>query len=825
MRWLRRIGIALLILVIAVSVFGLWTVRRSFPQTSGQIEIEGLGGDVEVVRDSLGVPHIYAGNSDDLFFAQGFVHAQDRFWQMDFWRHIGKARLSEMFGEDQLDTDRFLRSLGWEGLARQEFANLSPELSGYLEAYSAGVNAYVSNRPPAAISLEYALLPLLNSGYEIEPWDPTDSLVWAKVMAWDLGGNMRAEIDRVMLSKTLPADRVEQLYPPMPDDKPVIVESEGAQAGSLAPDVPGSAIRAIAGLATIVRAVDETTGGGFEGIGSNNWVISGEHTRSGLPILANDTHLAIQMPSIWYENALHCDSGCDFDLIGFTFAGIPGIVIGHNNHHAWGVTNQAADTQDLFIEKVHPDDPSQYEADGEWVDFATREELIVVAGSDDVTHEVKLTRHGPVITGTFLDTDSFDGSLAVDTSDDYVVSLAWTALEPSTIFEAFIGLGLAESHEEFAAATALWDIAPQNLVYADIEGNIAYHATGRVPVRAGGDGRYPVPGWTQDYDWVGWVESGDKPHLLNPARGFIETANQLVLRPGSVPLIGTDTAHGYRGARIEELILSRDDHDVANTAAFQMDSFDGGAAIIVPHLLALDFDMPPLREALVGWSSGADSHQAHAQSTGAAYYMAIWRHILANTFSDELPEDQRPGGGSRWFEVVANLLETPNDPFWDDVTTAPVEDRDDILAASIDDALEELEELFGNATPTWGEMHIATFENQTFGQSGISPVEWLFNRTAPPLVSGSDSVVNAVGWNTDASYRVDWVPSQRMVIDLADFDRSTFIHTTGQSGHAFHTNYDSMIELWAEGIHGPMPWTRSAVDEVAADVLVLTPAR
>ena len=824
MRWVRRIGIALLALAVLAAGFGFWTVRRSFPQTTGQIEIAGLDGEVEIVRDELGVPHIYASTSHDLFFAQGFVHAQDRFWQMDFWRHIGKARLSEMFGEDQLDADKFLRSLGWSQLADEELANMSPELAGYLQAYADGVNSYVESRSPAALSLEYALLPLLNSGYEIEPWHPTDSLVWAKVMAWDLGGNMRAEIARTLLAKTLPLDRVEQLYPPMPGDRPVIVESQEGDAEAVYPRLPEVARDAVASLSAQVTAIDDTTGGGFEGIGSNNWVISGEHTATGLPLLANDTHLAIQMPSIWYENALHCVTDCDFDLIGFTFAGIPGIVIGHNNHHAWGVTNQAADTQDLFVERVNPEQPDLYEVDGEWIEFETRDELIEVAGGEDVTHEVMVSRHGPVITGTFLDPGSFDGSSTFDDPGEYVVSLSWTALEPSTIFEAFIGIGLAQSYEEFSAAAALWDIAPQNLVYADVEGNIAYHATGRIPVRAGGDGRYPVPGWTGDYDWVDFVESGDKPKLINPNSGFIETANQLVIRPGSVPLIGTDTAHGYRASRIEELILARDDHDVEAMTKMQMDSRDGFAAQVLDHVLALDLGEPEVVDSLQTWATGENAFQARADSTGAAYYMAIWRHILANTFGDELPEEYLPGGGSRWFEVVGQMLEEPEDPYWDDVSTVDIEDRDDILVRSVSDAMEELDELLGGDTPTWGEMHIAEFENQTFGQSGIAPIEWLFNRTAPPAVSGSESVVNAVGWEADVSYRVDWVPSQRMVIDLADFDRSTFVHTTGQSGHAFHRNYDSMIELWAGGVHGPMPWTRPAVDEVAEHVLTLIPA-
>ncbi len=826
MRWVRRVFGSLLVLLVILAGFGFWTVRRSFPQTSGDLEVSGLRGSVEVLRDQLGVPHIYASNEHDLFFAQGFVHAQDRFWQMDFWRHIGTARLSEMFGSDQIDTDRFLRSLGWERLAREELEILSPDAVSALEAYAAGVNAYVESRNPAELSLEYTLLPLLNSEYEIADWEPIHTLAWAKVMAWDLGGNLLQETQRAALARTLPVDRVEQLYPPVPESNPVIVDGVPVEAERTGHLLSDAALAEIQEAGARIREILAFTGGGFEGIGSNNWVIGGEHTESGLPLLANDTHLAIQMPSIWYGNGLHCTGECHFDAVGFSFAGTPGVIIGHNAHHAWGVTNQAADTQDLFIERVNPDDPNQYEADGEWVDFETRTEVIRVAGGEDVELEIRSSRHGPIITGTYFDTDVFAGSAAIEEPEDYVVAFAWQALQPSTVVESILGLSRAKNHEEFAEAALLWDIAPQNLVYADIEGTIAYHATGEVPLRAAGDGRWPVPGWTGEFDWIGTVTTDQKPVVVNPPSGFIETANQPVLVDGSTPLIGTDAAYGYRGLRIEQMILERSDHDVASLARMQMDSYDSGAEIVMPFLLpvALSPDFEPDFAALETWSEGPDRFQVSAESRGAALYMATWRHLLLNTFADDLPEDYWPDGGSRWFEVMKELMATPDDPFWDDISTEKVEDRDDVIAESLREAAAELDSLGHGDNATWGDLHRSTFENQTFGQSGIGPIEWLFNRTAPPIVGGSSSVVNAVGWDTDASFAVDWLPSQRMAIDLADFDGSTFSHTTGQSGHAFHPNYDSMIEMWALGTHGPMPWSRDAVDETATQRLLLTPA-
>ncbi len=835
-RWLKRIGIFVLLLALLLAAFAVYTVRNSFPQVRGELEVSGLNGTVQILRDDLGVPHIYAGNQHDLFFAQGFTHAQDRFWQMDFWRHVSGGRLSEMFGESQVDTDKFLRSLGFEALAEQEWDMITPQSRDILRSYADGVNAYLDSHSGSGVSLEYAVLPLQNSGYEIEPWEPIHSLMWAKVMAWDLGGNLGAEIARTVLGQTLTSDQVEQIFPPMPDDKPVIVESgQDAAAGSDGVEVSSDMADAVESVASRVLDVWELTGGGFAGIGSNNWVVSGEMTESGLPLLANDTHLAPQMPSIWYENGLHCleDSpdGCEYEAVGFSFVGLPAVVIGHNAHHAWGVTNEAADTQDLFVERVNPDNPLQYEVDGEWVDFDVATETIDVAGGEPVEYRVLHSRHGPVITGTYLEEDELDGSSTAEIPDDYVVAFSWTALQPARVIDAFVGINTASTYQEFAEALANWDIAPQNLVYADIEGNIAYHATGTIPVRGNGDGRYPAPGWDSSYDWVGTVPLEQMPRMFNPPQGYIQSANQPVLRPGRSPFIGQDGSHGYRAARIVDMITSGNKHDVTSMQAMQLDAQDGSAQFVVPRLLAVDDagnrTIADLQVELEGWATGNNAFQAEGRSSGAAIYMAVWRHILANTFHDELPEDYWPVGGSQWFEVVRHIIDIPDDPWWDDVTTEEVERRDQILYESMLDANEELTDLLGDDTGdwTWGALHIAEFENQTFGVSGVGPIEWLFNRTAPARVGGSTSLVNAVGWDADKSFRVDWIPSQRMVVDLSDLDRSTFVHSTGQSGHAFHANYDSMIEMWTDGEHGPMPWTRNAVDLVTADTLTLTPSR
>jgi penicillin amidase len=751
---------------------------------------------------------------------------------MDFWRHIGSGRLSEMFGDGQVETDLFLRSLDFTGLAEQELAMMPAEERRIIEAYGAGVNAYLESRSPSEISLEYAILPLQSSGYEIEPWSPINTLTWGKVMSWDLSWNMLQEIDRATLSGVLPEERVAQLYPGYPDGHPVIASSgQTAAVGASPPGLPEGALAALTTAGDKVREAWSVTGGGLGGMGSNNWVVGGTHTESGLPVLANDPHLAIQMPSIWYQNGLHCTettAACPYQLVGFSFPGTPGVVLGHNERIAWGVTNQSADTQDLFIEKLNPDDPTQYEFEGEWVDMETRVETISVAGGDAIEYTVGVTHHGPIISDTYFDDPPFVGS-ALDLPDHYAVALSWLTLEPSTLVEAILGINRATSYEEFRAAVSKWDIAGQNMVYADVEGNIAYQATGELPVRAADDGAWPVPGWTGEHEWVGAVPFEEMPSIFNPPADYIATANNPVVAPGDVPFFSVDANYGYRAARIDEVLANASAGvSVASAQDLQMDGADGGAPNLMPHLLAIGSDneaVVAMQGVMEPWSTGPGAFIASPDSAGCAAYQATWSHLLRLAFQDELPEDSWPDGGSRWFTVVAGLLENPEDPFWDDVRTEVVEDRDAILEQAMVAAHHELTGLLGSDPSSWrwADLHIASFENLTFGQSGIGPIEWLFNRTAPARVGGSDDIVNAVGFHPPDGYEVDWLPSMRMVVDLSDLTASTSVNTTGQSGHAFHRHYDDMLASWADGTHYPMRWQRDQVEEGAEGTLALIP--
>ncbi len=823
--WLVSIVV---ILGIVLSAFGVFTARQSFPQTTGNIQLSGLDGPVDVYRDSMGIPHIYAATIHDLFMAQGYVHAQERFWQMDFWRHTGSGRLSEMFGDSQVETDAFLRTLGWRQVAEQELASFDAESVAILQDYADGVNAYLADHSGTAISLEYGILKLLTPDYKPEPWTPVNTLTWAKAMAWDLRGNMDSEIERAILLKTITPEQVAQLFPAYPGDHPVIVPEMGQAAantpsGSSLPDLDWASIQ------THFSALDALLGPSGAGIGSNSWAVSGSLTATGMPLLANDPHLGIQMPSIWYQIGLHCrpvSAACPYEVAGFSFAGVPGVVIGHNDRIAWGLTNVEADVMDLYIEKINPDNPDQYEFNGQWVDMTLRTETINVGGKDPVTLTVRSTRHGPIVSDSYGDLADFGTKAGITLPENYAISLRWTALEPSTIFQAIWGFNKASNWDEFRAAASKFTAPAQNLLYADNQGNIGYQMPGNIPIRKNGDGTLPVPGWTDEYEWTGYIPFDQLPYVFNPTKGYIVTANNAVVGADYPYLITTDWDYGFRANRIVEMINSAPGPiDIPYIQQMQGDSYDANAATFVPLLAQLDFQAGTPNQAvalelLQGWD-----YQARMDSAPAAVFEVFWKNLLADTFHDDLPEAYWPEGGSRWDEVMRNTAAQPDGFFWDDkATTDTVENRDDILIRAFTEAVAEIEQLQGKDPSrwNWGGLHTATFVNQTLGKSGIAPIEALFNR-GPFPTNGGEAIVNATGWTATKGYIVDWLPSMRMIVDLGDLNNSLTVHTTGESGHAYHPHYIDMADLWRNIQYYPMLWDEQAVTAAVESHLQLTP--
>ncbi len=851
-RWSTYAVGVLVLLLVAGLVAVVVVVRHPFPQTEGTVAVPGLDERTTVLRDERGIPQVYAATSHDLFYAQGYVQAQDRFFEMDVRRHTTAGRLSEMFGASTLDVDKTVRTMGWRRVAEQELSRLAPDTQSYLQAYSDGVNAYLHTHTPAEMSLEYTLLARTGLDYQVEDWTPADSVAWLKAMAWDLRGNMEDEIQRGLLSATRTPAEIAELFPPYPYARHRPIVEEGAVVGDVyeqnatrdgtrrpaRPPLSPGAVWALGQVDRALHAMPSMLDGADrsgDGIGSNAWVVDGDHSTTGRPILANDPHLGVSLPGVWYQMGLHCTTvgdACPFDVSGFTFSGLPGVVIGHNQEIAWGFTNLGPDVLDLYLEKVTG---TTYLHAGRQRPLRMRDETIKVLGrAEPFRFTVRSTRHGPLLSD--VDAELSTVGANAPAGDDppprgngYAVSIAWTALQPGTTADAIFGFDRATSWSEFRAAARHFAVPSQNLVYADRAGNIGYQAPGRIPIRKPGNtGDYPGLGWRSADDWTGsYVPFAAMPSVLNPADGFVATANQAVTRPGYPYYLGDSWAYGYRSQRIVELLQRQDRLSVADMAALQLDTRNGFAPTFVPYLLKVFMPSQYLaggQRLLQGWN-----FKQGPGSAAAAYYNAVWRNTLALTFHDELKPSVWPDGGGRWFEVMRKLLSEPQNRWWDDVSTdGVIETRDDILAEAMAEARDELVRRQSRqaADWTWGHQHQLDLESQTLGQSDNGLVRWLFNRGGYQ-VGGGGEIVDATKWDAAAegpdAYDVVAAPSMRMVVSLADLDRSRWVNLTGASGHAFHPNYVDQTRLWVDGETLPWAFGRRAVEAAARHTLTLVP--
>jgi penicillin amidase len=796
---------ALLLLVGLVGLsYGVVTVRRCWPKVDGAIPANGLQAQATVVRDSWGVPHIYASNPHDLFFTQGYVHAQDRFWQMEFFRRVGSGRLSEILGESALENDRFIRTVGWHRAAARELEMMDDETRSMLEAYAKGVNAYISAHR-GSLGLEFTILGLTGTRFEPEPWTPLNSVTWGKVMAWDLSGNRSSELLRAHIAARQSISAVDALVPPYPEQHPVIVPHPLTEASLRA--VPQA-------------AMDTFALGTGDHLGSNNWVIAGDRTETGTPLLANDVHLGIQMPSIWYEVGLHCEPrgpDCPYDVVGASFASTLGVIIGHNDRIAWGVTNLDPDVQDLFIERFNPQNPDQYEYQGEWRDMEVIREEIQVAGREKpVVIDVRTTHHGPIINDVGAGTEE-DWSFGWQP-----LALSWMGLQPGTVLRSVLLLDRASNWEEFREALSYWDVPSQNFVYADVEGNIGYQAPGRIPIRASGDGTTPVPGWTGEHEWVSTIPYDDLPRAFNPPEGYIVTANNAVVEEDYPYLLTKDWTPGYRAKRICDLIEADSSLSIEDVKAIQGDSAPLWAQEMLPFLTSIPSHQHQLDEAvklLQDWDG-----RAVRDSAGAALFEVFRIQLIDATFGDELGEDLLAKARPELMDVLLNLLPEQDSPWFDDAMTSEVETRDEILLQALEEAVDDLSERQGPNMDRWrwGDVHTASFENQSLGQCGIGPIEAIFNR-GPFPVDGSLATVNQADYDMDEPFSVRTIASYRQIVDLGDLSRSVSMHTTGQSGHPFHRHYDDMIDPWRNVEYHRMLWERTQVESDAEAVLILTP--
>ncbi len=793
---LGTLVIVLVIVALILAAVGTWFVRRPWPQVKGEIAVAGLSAPAEVIRDEWGVPHIYAQTEQDLFFAQGYVHAQDRLWQMEFNRRIASGTLSAALGDATLKTDRFLRTIGLRRAAEEDWALMDEEMRATLQAYADGVNAYVEshrNRLP----LEFTIL-----GVDPEPWTPLDTLAWGKVMSYQLCGNYDDELLRARIVAELGLEAAQELVPPYPDGGPFIIPPEARSYAWLQGSQFNGPDALVAGL-----------GGPRDGWGSNNWVVHGSRTASGKPLLADDTHLGLDMPSIWYENGLH---GGRINSVGYTFPGVPLVVIGHNGRIAWGVTNLPADVQDFYIEKL--DDrsrPTRYEFEGQWYDLEVVRETIEVKGGEPETLEVLITRHGPIM-----------NQVLGDLGDAEPLALKWTALEGMRLFRAVLQINLATNWDQFREALSYWDAPSQNFVYADLEGNIGYQTPGKIPIRAPGhEGMVPVPGWTGEYEWQGFIPFEELPYVFNPPTGFVATANNKVVPDDYPYLLTHDWVAPYRAQRIADLLAADESVTVEEMRDLHAQTYSLPAEALRPYLLAVQPEVDLEKQALDlvrAWDLNLEADRA-----GASVYEAWYWFLVQNTLGDELSDDLLEaylGNGSLHVPMMVGLMAQADSPWFDDVTTSQVETRDDIARQSLADAVAWLSERYGDRPKRWewGQLHSKTFVHQPLGQSGIGLLENLFNSKTIPA-RGDGFTVDAAGFSFNDPFTMGGGASQRYIADLSDLDNSRIIHTTGQSGHLFHRHREDFITMWQKVEYHPMLFSRQAVEANAEATLTLTP--
>jgi penicillin G amidase len=764
-----RLALKVLVLLLVLSAGAYIYARQSLPRATGRIAVPGLGAAVEVLRDRHGIPHIFAASLEDAHFALGFVHAQDRLWQMEMNRRIGSGRLAEILGAPALETDRFMRTLGLRRVAEANLERYDAQTRRLLDAYAAGVNAFIAE--PAVLPPEFWIL-----WTTPEPWTAADSVVWTKVMALDLGGNWRNEVLRMRLSRLLSTERIQQFLAPYPGDAPPALPDLTALYGGLERKLP-----------------PEKTFSALDAIGgSNSWVVSGARSASGKAMLANDPHLGLTAPPVWYFAHL---SAPGMNAIGGTLPGVPALLVGRNDRIAWGLTNTGADVQDLYLERL--DDS-----------FTEREEIIKVQGAPEEKLRVRASRHGPLIS-------EVSRSALEATPRGYAVALAWTALaEDDLTMQAALRLGTSSSWKEFLAAAAELHAPPQTASYADAEGNIGYVTAGRVPVRKPANdlrGLAPAPGWDARYDWTGYIPFDELPRAFNPPEGAVVLANHKVLPPKYRHHITYEWQPPYRARRIEELLAGADRHDVASFQRMQADVVSLAARELLPRLLAAR----PVDE-LQGWDGAMLADRAEP-----LVMTAWWREFARAVYSDELGEAFRSNWSARAV-FVSNVL--ASQPQWcDDVRTPPRETCDALIAAAYDRAIADLQRRYGKDW-RWGEAHVARHRHRPFSRN-----EWLARVFDIRVPSGGDAyTVNAgaVDFNDDAEpFANRHAASMRTVTDWADPQASVFIHSGGQSGNPLSPHYRDFSERWARGEYVPMVTDRRRLEADGAQRLVLVPRK
>lgn len=774
-------GLGVLLVLALLAGAGAWVwLQRSLPVIDGE-RTAAVQAPLEIVRDTEGVPHIYAASERDGWFAMGYVHAQDRLWQMEFQRRVGQGRISEVLGERAFETDRLMRTLGFARLAGRIEARLDAETRAHLAAYAAGVNAYLEE--DRVLPIEFQALRV-----KPEPWKPQDSVAWLLVMAWDLSGNWRAELGRLRFAAKLGRERAAEFMPPYPGDPSLPLPDFDTLYAELAPQ----ANRLLA-----LSPPHE------ESIGSNNWAVSGRHAKNGKPLVANDPHLGLQAPALWYLAHVSTPAG---NVVGGTLPGVPFVVIGRNDHVAWSFTTTNSDTQDLFVEKLAPGDETRYVTPAGMETFEVREEVIRV-GSEERRVKIRSTRHGPVLSDAIRNAREA-------APKGHVLALAWTALtEENTTARAGFRLNRARNRAELLAAARDFAAPHQNIVFADSEGGIGFIAPARVPLRHPeneASGRVPVPGWIERYDWTGILPFEDLPQVMDPPSGRLVTANHKVTPPGYRPFISVDWFPPYRADRIEALLAAQPAHSLETFARLQADSVSKLAVEVLPFALAAqpaNADGRELQAMLREWRGDMAT-----DSPAALAYAAWYRELTRLVYADELGELFHESWDQRAAFMIAVLRDESGLARWCDNTyTAAVETCAELSGRALELGAAELRKRYGDPkTWSWGRAHVAAGDHRPFGFFPLLP-RW-FN-VSPPTPGDAYAINVGHYFIRDAArpFHNRHAASLRVLFDFADLETSRYMHSTGQSGNVFSPWYSNLAGRWARVEYITIPTKREVV--------------
>lgn len=825
--------------------------RTRRPKAAGRLRLGGLYEWVEILRDPWGVPHIYARNAHDLFFAQGFVHAQDRLWQMDFQRRVVVGRLAEVLGDAALQNDRSLRILGMYGVAAAEVSLLGEESRAELAAYAAGVNASIAQQP---LPVEFTLL-----RYQPEPWTLADSLCWAKMISWGLSINWETELLRARLIAELGPERAAELEPPPPFATwPTVMPGLGGQLAERSPGQDARLRQEFAAYAAPSAADEDDRGvqpssakkagpdlpSGRGLPGSNNWVLAGSRTATGRPLLVNDMHLPLSAPAIWYENHLVAtgETGA-LDVTGVTFPGIPYVVAGHNGRVAWGFTNGYPDVQDLYIEHLRrTPDGVQFEFAGEWLDAEVRREEIRVKGGPSVVQEVIVTRHGPVINELAPGLAAGPGP---DGLPEQPLALRWTSLDPAAMVEALRVMNRSRTCAEFREALRGWVAPVQNVVYADTQGDIGYSYPGRVPIRARGDGRVPVPGWTGEHEWAGYIPYDELPHQANPACGYVISANNRVVDDSYPHFLGREYGMGDRAERILALIEAASPMDVTDMRRMHLDQFSPSLNRLARRLADLEVDDSALQGlvTLVSQWDGRLSIDSPATAVCEVFGLLLQKVVMqakldagrqpdyaGHTLSARvLGVGPTPGiqdatfFSHRLWEWMYAALERP-DWHWFDL--GGDERRDDVMRVALRRTYDYLRDRLGEPQApdyrnwAWGRLHMLTFAHVA---GRLAALARHYNRGPYPIGGDGNTIwATGAGLTVEASTAVVGPPF-RFIADLSDLSKCYGLLAPGNSGRPDSPHYDDQIEAWFKGQYHPMLYARKDVERRARHWLLIYP--